>query len=454
MAFPAALSAQVVATQLEQVNPKLPKYLVAESSNFAKLFDKASPKHKVSAWNAGSGAVLAYRVPVLLNRGGDYQVISLDNGDLGSGSMMTTAYMTLGAFATDIAYAVPMQAAMSTKSNAQAITNVLEDSITNGIKESAIYDEIGLFQDSTGILAMGSGTGSAPSGGSAGSSVTYNLETLAFSYIRIRGNNTLLDVYGSNNVIKQTGVRVTNINYSQNQVTVLVPSGGSYTPANNDQLAYPNMSLGAGGYTTTSGSFRNGIYTFQTTNTTGSLLGLTYSSAYELVCNVVNGGGGYYTPSLLFSGKSQLTQRRDDKVLSGIKGVCHTAQRTSWYLQAVTIANQFLRPGEASKPNDLAGQGTMLSDTFEAGDVIHHVSRYANKSRVDWFDPKNFGWVQWDEPAFVTTPEGQRIFIGHNTTTGNPTAGFQFYMHNTRNLYSVDPGCSVITNNLQIPAGQ
>lgn len=444
-----AITSQVVSTMLEQVRPKLATYLVKSESKFSKLFQKGAEKHRVSAWTAGSGAVLAWRIPVMLSVGGDYQVISLDGGDLGTGSMMNTAYMTIGAFETDVAFQVPARAAFATKTQQQAIANTLQMSIGSAIKETALYNEIALFGDGTGVLA----TATAVTGnGNAGTDVVYTLETSAFTFIRLRGKGQLVDITDSGNVIRHVGARIKSINFAANTVTVTAGSV-NYTPSATDQIVFPGM----GPITSTtiaSGSFRYGLYTFNTTNTTGSLLGLAYSNAYELACPTVNGQGGFFTPSLIFAGKSQLIQRRDDEAYAGILGACHMAQRTSWYLEGITIANQHIRPGESAKNIDLAGQGTAYGDTFEAGDVIHHVSRYANKSRVDWFAPKNFGYVELDEINFMQTPEGQRIFIGHSSTTGNPQAGYQFYIINTRNVYSVDPGCSVVYSNLIVPTGQ
>ena len=167
---------------------------------------------------------------------------------------------------------------------------------------------------------------------------------------------------------------------------------------------------------------------------------------------MVNGGGGYFTPSLLLAGKSQLIQRRDDEAYAGVVGVCHMAQRAAWYLEGVTISNWFR--GKSDKMIDIVPGGTNYGDTFMAGDVEHHVSRYANKSRVDWLIPKNFGWVQLEDITFFQSPDGQKIFVGRSSTTGNPTAGFQFYVVNTNNLYCVDPGASVVYYNNAIPSGQ
>jgi hypothetical protein len=444
-----AASSQVTATQLEQVRQKFAKFLTMAESDLAKKFTVTPEKHRVSAWNAGSNAVLAWRIPVLVSIGGDYQAISLDGGDMGTGSMMNTAYMTIGYFANDIGYNIPSLSIMATKSQQQAMSNTLQFNITNAVKETALYNEIGLFGDGTGILATANGTGSPVI---SGGKVTYNLETTDFLYDRIRGAGQLVDIYNASNVLQFSGARVSSIGFSLTAPTITLSGVSTYTPANTDKIAFPNM--GTGSYTAAAGSWRYGIYTFNTTNTTGSLLGLTYASVYELATPTVNGGGGYFTPSVAYSGKSQLTQRRDEDAMKGLIGVCHMAQRTAWYQQGVTIANQFIRPGEAAKSMDLAGQGTDYNDRFRVADVDHYVSRYADKSRVDWLNPSNFGWVQLDDINFFSSPDGQRTFVGRSSTTGNPQAGFQFYVINSRNLYSVDPGCAVEFYNLSIPSGQ
>ena len=122
----ANLSSQVVATQLEQISPQLGYFLTKLQSNFAKKFQNNAKKHRVSAWTAGSGAVQAWRIPILQSNGGDYAALNLDSGDLGTGSMMQAQYMALSYFASNTAFYVPALAAMATKTNKQAAINVLE----------------------------------------------------------------------------------------------------------------------------------------------------------------------------------------------------------------------------------------------------------------------------------------------------------------------------------------
>jgi hypothetical protein len=450
-----AFTNQVIPTMLEQVRPKLQPWLVSKQSKLMNLINKQAEKHNVSAFtdaaSGGSptyslgGPVLAWRVPVLLFYGGDYQAVSLDGGDLGTGSMMGTAFMAFGTFENDLGYNLPMRAILASKDMKQAVVNALQSTLSKAIPEMALYNEIGFFGDGTGMLAQANGTGSP----TFGATVTYNLETTNFSYDRLRGKNSLVDVYNSANLLLYSGARIQSISFANNTVTISTPTG-SYSPTNTDQLAFPNM--GTGSYTAVAGSWRNGLYTFSTTSTSGSIGGLAYSTAYELATPQVNAAGAYYTPSLLLSGKTQLIQRRDDEAYSSAIGICHPAQRASWYLQGVTISEWFR--GASDKMIDIVPGGTDYGDTFKAGDVMHYVSRYANKSRVDWIVPSNYGWTQLSDIDFIQTPEGQRIFIGRSASTGNPQAGYQFYILNTRQLYSVDPGCGVVYYSLAIPAGQ
>ena len=148
---------------------------------------------------------------------------------------MSTLYMTIGYFATDIAFNVPMLASMATKSQQQAITNALQYSIGQAIIETALYNEIGLFTDGTGILATATAVTGA---GTANTTVTYTLETAAFTYIRLRGYNALVDVTDSGNVIRAVGLRVNSINFAANQVTLLV-GGTGYSPTATDSVCIP-----------------------------------------------------------------------------------------------------------------------------------------------------------------------------------------------------------------------
>src|SRR6185312_11201858 len=277
----ANLSSQVVATQLEQISPQLGYFLTKLQSNFAKKFQNNAKKHRVSAWTAGSGAVQAWRIPILQSNGGDYAALNLDSGDLGTGSMMQAQYMALSYFASNTAFYVPALAAMATKTNKQAAINVLETSISSALRETALYGEIGLFQDGTGVLATGNGTGTP-----SGTNPTYQLDP-QFSINRLRGYNALVDVYDTTFATKKgTGLRVTNINFTSSPATVTL-TGTVTSPVNTDVIAFPGMSP-----TLTSTSWRSGLYTYNTTNTSGSLNGLSYASVYELACPAVNAAGG------------------------------------------------------------------------------------------------------------------------------------------------------------------
>lgn len=453
-----ALTSQVVPSMLETVRPKMSYFLAQKQSKMMNMFNKAAEKHNVSAFYAGTvgsaggeagSGVLAWRVPVTLFMGGDYQAISLDGGDLGTGSMMGTAYMTFGTFENDIAFNIPARAIYGTKDAKQAVVNALQFSLGKAISEMALYNEIGFFNDSTGTLMQGNGTGSPVI---ASTQVTYNLES-TFGLNRMRGQNMLVDVYSTANVLQFAGARVAGYSYANNTITL---SGvNTYTPVNTDQIMFPNMGTPVSTYTAAAGSWRNGLYVFSTTTTSGSLGGLSYANAPELATPTVNGASGFYTPALTYSGRAQLIQRRDEEAYSEVIGICHTAQWVSASLQGIVISNWLREAKTENKSIDIGGAGAPSYDqSFEWCGTTHYISRYAGKTRVDWVRAANFGWAQLSEIDFFQSAEGQRIFVGRSSTTGNPQAGNQFYVVNTRQLYSVDPGCGVCFVSLQVPAGQ
>lgn len=435
----ANLSSQVVAIQLEQVEPKLTSLFALSRSNFAALFDKASEKHRISEWNVG-GQLFGWRVPVKIGAGGDHQTFSLDGGDLGAGSMMATAYMTLPYYPRNTAFYIPALASFATASNKQAIANVLQTQIGGAIKEAQFYSEISLFGDGTGELAYGNGTGTP-----TGTNPTYNLTT-NFGPDRLRGFNALVDVWDVTGTTKKgTGLRISNIDWVNITVTL---TGTVTSPVNTDIITFPGMTGPL-----TNMSWQYGVYTFSSTQSSGSIANLPYSSAYELVSNMINGGGGFYTPLVALGMQTKLIQRRDDNAYKGCVGVCHMAQRAAYFLQGFAVSN-WLRSGTSQDMIDLVPGKGGYSNTFVHEGITHYVSRFADKTRVDWISPRNFGQVMLDNPTFMQTPDGQRVFIGHSPTTGNPTAAFQFYIVQTDNLYNMDPGANTLFYNGGIPQYQ
>src|SRR5580704_706594 len=140
-----AQTSNFIPTMLETVRPKLSYFLAMKQSKFAGLFLKAAEKHQVSAFTDAAtgggptyslgGPVLAWRVPLLLFMGGDYQAFSLDGGDLGTGSSMISAFMAFGTFENNIGFNLPARAAWATKSQQQAVANALQFSLGKALGE-------------------------------------------------------------------------------------------------------------------------------------------------------------------------------------------------------------------------------------------------------------------------------------------------------------------------------
>jgi hypothetical protein len=438
----AALNPQAVPLYLESVNKRLPALFAMLESPLIKMFNNKSEEHQVSPWTVNSGGTTylnGYRIPVQLSPGGDISYVNLDGGDLGTGSMLNTAYQSLGFFSTNLAGQVPLLSAMGSKSPNQAIRNVLKTQIDSMLREQKLYNEISFFGDGTGTLAQ------ATAFTTVGGQTVYSLDS-SFAANRLRGFNAMLDVWNSTLTTQRAAnVRIASINRNASPQTVtlnLTVTGA----AANDVLVF---SQGAGATFT---QWRQGLYSYMQINPTGSINMLPWATAYEIIPPNVNAAGSPLNPSLALALKSQVLQRRDDDQLSGMIGISHFAPRAGWYLQGFVISEWHRGPSD--KMIDLVPGGNKIGDTYEMIDVQHYVSRYAQKDRSDWVTPSTWGVINLQPDAFVVTPDGNRFFVPVSTTSGNHLATFQFYVNSTQNRYCMDMARGGTIYGQQIPPGQ
>ena len=192
--------------------------------------------------------------------------------------------------------------------------------------------------------------------------------------------------------------------YANNTITLSL-GVSTYTPVNTDQIMFPNMGTPVNTYTAAAGSWRNGLYVFSTTTTSGSIGGLSYANAPELAtAPTANGrqGGNTTSSADLFRSRRSSSSAGTRKHILEVIGICHTAQWVSASLQGIAISN-WLRVTTRPTNNsiDIAGAGSPGYDqTFEWCGTTHYISRYAGKTRVDWVRAANFGWAQLTDIDF------------------------------------------------------
>ena len=433
-----ATNADVVGGQFEKVRPKLQEWYET-TTLVSGLIRKASESHKISAWTQtlnGGTTLSAFRVPLMRYVGGDYGTFSYDEGDLGGGSSMRVDFMTIGYFPAEYAVEISSLAKEATASSEQAVVDVFKYHLKKSMKEMQHYEDTGYHQDGTGVLATANGTGTP-----AGSNPTYNLES-TFGPQRLRYNQPV-DVYSNDTTTQRgTGLRVTSYDLVGKTVTL---SGTVTGPTNTDKIAFKGMSA-----TLSTGSWKNGLYTFNNSATSGTTLGLNRATVVEIVTPNVAAGSTSLVPAHGLLLNDQIIQRRDEEALAGMVGIAHQAQRAAVYNTGIAISEWHRGPSD--KMIDVVPADIKQSTTFTWTGVKHYVSKKQDRSRIDWIIPKNWGRAMLHDLKFHEV-EGRRIFELRSSTTGFPKAGMTFYLIQSENIYNVDPGAGGMITGLSLPSG-
>lgn len=441
----AATNADVVGGMLENVRKKL-QPLFEMTTGVGAFIKRASEEHRISTWqqSLSSGQTQqAFRVPLQRYEGGDYGTFSYDEGDLGGGTSTLLNFMSFGYFPDVLGVEISSLAAESTATSEQAVLNVVKYQLKMAIKTMQVYYDTGIHQDGTGVIATANGTGATPSG----TNPTYILEP-NFGPQRLRYNQPV-DIYDSTLATKRNAatVRVASFDYGAKTVSL---TGTVTTPSTTDRLAFRGMAA-----TLAVGSWRNGLYTFNNSATSGFTGGLDRAVVTELVPSSVNasssGTAQALVPAMPLLLNDLRTQRRDEDVLSGTKGISHMSQRAAWYLQGQVISNWFR--GAQDKMIDLVPGPTKGSTTFDMADITYMISKKQDRSRVELFVPNTWCRVLLHDLKYHETPDGRKFFELRSTTTGNPKAGFQFYMVGAENIVCVDPASGGFIGGLAIVSG-
>lgn len=437
-----ATNGQLVAAQLEAVDPEVHDWFES-SDTVAQWLRSGTKNHQISPFNTqdlfGQAGLQGFRIVIKNYRGGDVRAVNLDGGDFGDGSNMAFSYMTIGYFATALIQNFSQLQMDGMVTNAQAVVKYFQDQISGMLEELQWYDDAGCFGDGTGVIAAGAGSGSP-----AGTNPTYNLEP-NFGPQRLRVNqpvgvwDTTLATY------KNSGtVRVKSIDTVAKTVSL---TGTVTSPVNTDKITFDGLS---GSAPLSTGSYRLGIYTFQNASSSGSTLGLTRSTNPEVITPYVNAAGPL-VPAHAMLLQDTLIQRRDEAAYRDLFGFLHQTQRAQIVLNGLAITD-WMRTSTNDELIDLLPKNIKAEDTVKLCGVMHQTAKKADRSRVDWLNKKQFGYVQLDKVKFHQDMDGRRLFEGRSST-GTVTAKWQSILRQQDNLYSADPGAGGMIYGLTLGQG-
>lgn len=415
-----ATNADVVSLQMEKVRSKLQELF--ETSNTASaLIKKGAETEQVSSRD--------YRIPVIIRRGGKYRKYDPEGGDMGLGSGPKAVHMVATYFPTTFAVQINDLAMHATATSDRAIKKAFAYALTNAIKEAQVYDDFSFHTAGNPVFATA--TAHTTSGGKS----VYTLDTAFATQLCRVGMPCVvyLNALGANRDSGATRV-IEKVNVGANQVTLdaTVTSAGT-----DDKLVFDGVS----GATPT---WKNGLYLFNNTATSGNLLSLSRTDYPEINCNVVNAGGALSEihGMLLLDA---IRQRRDDEYVAGLVGLAHNKQRIAWFKKGLTISEW--QRGASDKMIDLAPD--MNEKNFMYCGVKHVIDKHQDRTRLDWFIPKLWGRAILKELDWHTV-EGRKLFELRGSS-GGVAAAMVFYLKQLEDWYNVDPGAAGFIYGLTIP---
>lgn len=440
----------VVSAQIEKVRNKLETYFES-SDQISGLIKKAGDdKVQVSRY--------LYRIPLQLYRGGTFTKYVADGGAFATGSGMKISHLTAGYFNTDLAYKITDEQQETSGASAQSAVNVFQKTLADAMVEAQVIDDIAFHTDGSGKL-----TG-ASSAKPSGTQLTFAGNTDYLGVGRLR-EGMYVDVWDSAGANKRANgpYKIETIDYGNKIVTFAsAPTGLTST----DLLAFAGMDAygpatlvgnsstwPGGGTTSASGltgdSFRHGFPYANDATTSNYYLGRLKSSMPQLMPTAVNASSSglvFQHVNLVLDG---IVQRRDKDVVKGLIGIAHMAQRTQVFNIGIAISNW--QRGGSDKSIDVMPSNLGYDQTFDVCGVPCHISKRADRSRLDFINPKNWGRVQTHDTKFKEVG-GQTVFPVRDAN-GALNAAVEFHIIQGYDFVCYDPGAAGYCYGLSLPTG-
>jgi hypothetical protein len=438
-----------LAGMMQVMRPKLQE-LLEMSQTAASLIKSGTEVYQISKQD--------FRMPTVVYNGGDFGGFDINGGNLGLGSGMRTEQLVQTYYPTKLGIQLTLEAMWTTENNKTAILNAFKENMKRGMQEAQIYDDL-CFHNITGnqgIIGQVHPSTSVGSISGSGSTATQTVTMEANFGSQLLRMNMPVEVYDSTLGTQKTAggspdnlprvksfdpngktVTLTNVNTSSNITAALTNSDYLLFPGSNTAGFFPTGTSAAFPY------FRQGLYFFNTTTTSGSFLGLSRTQYPELNSNFVN-AGGLLNPMHVMLLKHRILQRRSE--VPQLQALIHPAQIARITEQIMSLSTW--TRGKSDGPIDpLPNVG---NDITWCG-LSHKADIRQNRSRIDYINPKVWGRARLKDLDFLSI-DGKQVFESR-ATNGGLAASVLMYLIQVENFYCVDPGSQGFIQNLTIPSG-
>jgi hypothetical protein len=459
------MGADVVNTtqaQLEQVRPILAE--VFESS------DQVSSLFKKNSKNVENLSRYLYRIPLQQYRGGAFTKYSANGGSLGQGSGMKITSLQAGYFYSILMFRVTDEQVDLSQSTKQSVVNVMSKTLSDGMIEAAIMDDIALHGDGTGELTNVVSSASSDTIAHTPLALTFNTagDTLGIRKLR---EGMVCDIWSQDGATKRTGItggtllNIETIDYATNKVTFnqdvsdavvgdLIAFAGmdSYGPST--LVSFTSGWPATSALTTTGGltndSFRHGLYYAHDFNNSNYYLGKQKSALPQIAPTKIDANKQQLQFWHGFALQDKIRVRRSNDDAKNLTGIFPLSQRQTVFELGVSIATKPLSGEQFGKSVDLLPSNSQYQDTFNYCNMTCYVSKRQFNDRIDFVNLKNWGRAEV-HPLRPYEKQGRTVFEGRNSS-GNITAFSEFGFHAGYDFVSFDPGKEGAVTNLSVPA--
>lgn len=372
-----------------------------------------------------------YRIPFQNSTVGRFGTVDLNMGDMGRGSSFTGGVMVSSYFPLRCNFEIPKLATLATQDKERALVNAFRKTMQDGLPQFIDYIDSAVHSDGTPLLAQATNHAVV-----SGCSV-YTLDSNVKYNLLRRGQ--YVTVYDTTWATLKTASTfyVKYINWAAKTVTL---SGTVPSAATTDKIAFEGVS----GASPTS---IKGLYYWINTSTSTYRLGVNPATEPDVVANGVSASGGLVPEHFMFI-IDRITERNRNTDPGNLIGLMNPATRTTIVKQAMQV--QIIDRAKTDNVPDMA-PNYRGKKFFAYGGVNNYLDIKQNASRIDIFDPKDFGRAQLTPgPEFFELDGSNQRFFSISGGSGAPLAGTWFGLISAEDIYHTLPSNTGVISSIPI----
>lgn len=411
---------QVLATELERVEPKVPTLFDRESVFYANI--EKRPVEKISGRDM--------RIPLELRPGGQFGHFDPAGGDLGRGDGPTFDKAVINTVHFKFGVEWQKKAEWATDDSRKAVLDAFRHIMAKAMAE--FRRQVDSAMMTAGDGAVGTITGATPSGGVD----TYTLTTDGFGARLIRFGQKL-KVYDSTFATDRTAAGETQVTFHDlaNKTIKCTPAVSGATGG--DRLVLAGLS----GASPTS---LLGVPYHHNSASTGSWLGLDRATNPEIRANRVAAGGSLALPFPRLA-INKIGDRIGLENGTKMTAWMHPCQVQAYEELGQLVMNIQKQPRQEKFDLYFADEGLQL-----AGVPIRKSYSW-DKKRIDFIVNEVWGRAEMN-PAGFYTEAGRKIFELRGPTGGVAAASI-FYIVASFNTFVNNPAACSYIDTLSVPSG-